>query len=192
MVMAMNSEYRGSTYGATAAPKKKPTAKKTKVTPGTKVSQKTIDNIKSMGMKNTLEALKSIGQPGSRNVASSREFIEGARRMYGSRVDKYLPASKPTSSGGGKYVGSRFVPNTPAPKKPSASRVVYKSADAARAAATKTSTTRMGANTVMAKPTVRTSGAAPKRKPATNPAAKVVVNILSGKGIGNRKPKKTK
>jgi hypothetical protein len=132
MVMAMNSEYRGSTYGATAAPKKKPTAKKTKATPGTKVSQKTIDNIKSMGMKNTLEALKSIGQPGSRNVASSKEFIEGARRMYGSRVDKYLPASKPTSSGGGKYVGSRFVPNTPAKAK-----TVYKSADEARAAAMK-------------------------------------------------------
>jgi hypothetical protein len=131
MVMAMNSEYRGSTYGA-MAPKKKPTAKKTKATPGTKVSQKTIDNIKSMGMKNTLEALKSIGQPGSRNVASSKEFIEGARRMYGSRVDKYLPASKPTSSGGGKYVGSRFVPNTPAKAK-----TVYKSADEARAAAMK-------------------------------------------------------
>ena len=129
--MAMNSEYRGSTYGA-MAPKKKPTAKKTKATPGTKVSQKTIDNIKSMGMKNTLEALKSIGQPGSRNVASSKEFIEGARRMYGSRVDKYLPASKPTSSGGGKYVGSRFVPNTPAKAK-----TVYKSADEARAAAMK-------------------------------------------------------
>jgi hypothetical protein len=191
MVMAMNSEYRGSASGV-AAPKNKAATKKTKVTPGTKVSQKTIDNIKSMGMKNTLEALKSIGQPGSRNVASSKEFIEGARRMYGSRVDKYLPASKPTSSGGGKYVGSRFVANTPAPKKASASRVVYKSADAARAAATKTSTTRMGANTVMAKSTVRTSGAAPKRKPATNPAAKVVVNILSGKGMGNRKQQKLK
>ena len=57
-----------------------------------KVSQKTIDNIKKMGMTKTLESLKSIGQPGSRNVPASKEFIEGARRMYGTRVDKYLPA----------------------------------------------------------------------------------------------------
>ena len=84
--------------GLTASAKsaaKKPAAKKTKtiVTPGTKVSQKTIDNIKSMGMSKTLEALKSIGQPGSKNVPASKEFIEGARRMYGSRVDKYLPST---------------------------------------------------------------------------------------------------
>ena len=57
-----------------------------------KVSQKTIDNIKSMGMTKTLESLKSIGQPGGRNIAANKEFIEGARRMYGTRVDKYLPA----------------------------------------------------------------------------------------------------
>ena len=63
----------------------------------TKVSQKTIDNIKKMGMTKTLESLKSIGQPGSRNVPASKEFIEGARRMYGTRVDKYLPA-KSTSA----------------------------------------------------------------------------------------------
>ena len=62
-----------------------------------KVSQKTIDNIKTMGMTKTLQSLKSIGQPGSRNVPASKEFIEGARRMYGSRVDKYLPA-KSTSA----------------------------------------------------------------------------------------------
>ena len=62
-----------------------------------KVSQKTIDNIKKMGMTKTLESLKSIGQPGGRNVPASKEFIEGARRMYGTRVDKYLPA-KSTSA----------------------------------------------------------------------------------------------
>ena len=62
-----------------------------------KVSQATIDNIKKMGMTKTLESLKSIGQPGSRNVPASKEFIEGARRMYGTRVDKYLPA-KSTSA----------------------------------------------------------------------------------------------
>ena len=82
--------------GLTASTKsavKKKTVTKTKVTPGTKVSQKTIDNIKSMGMSKTLESLKSIGQPGGKNVPASKEFIEGARRMYGSRVDKYLPST---------------------------------------------------------------------------------------------------
>ena len=82
--------------GLTASTKsavKKKAVTKTKVTPGTKVSQKTIDNIKSMGMSKTLESLKSIGQPGGKNVPASKEFIEGARRMYGSRVDKYLPST---------------------------------------------------------------------------------------------------
>ena len=186
--MAMNSEYRGSTYGATA-PKKKTSTRKTVVTPGTKVSQATIDKVKAMGMTKALK--------GAANA--SPEMREALKRLYGAKrvaaaSDSSRPAAKsadaaraaamkPKATGGGKYVGSRFVPNTPAPKKPSASGVVYKSADAARAAATKTSTTRMGANTVMSKPTVKTSGVLPKRKPATNPAAQAVVSILSGQGL---------
>jgi hypothetical protein len=186
MVMAMNSEYRGS-YGA-VAPKKKTSTTKTVVTPGTKVSQATINKIKAMGMTKALK--------GAANA--SPEMREGLKRLYGAkRVAAAGGSSKPAAksadaaraaamkpaSSGGRYVGSRFVPNTSAATKPSASSSVYKSADAARAAATKTSTNRMGANTVMAKPTVKTSGAAPKRKPATNPAAQAVVSILSGKGL---------
>ena len=185
--MAMNSEYRGSASGV-AAPKKKAATRKTVVTPGTKVSQATIDKIKAMGMT---KALKGA-------AGASPEMREALKRLYGAkRVAAAGGSSKPAaksadaaraaatkpSSSGGRYVGSRFVPNTPAPKKPSVSGVVYKSADAARAAATKTSTTRMGANTVMAKPTVKASGALPKRKPATNPAAQAVVSILSGQGL---------
>lgn len=136
-----------------------------------KVSQKTIDNIKKMGMTKTLESLRSIGQPGSRNVPASKEFIEGARRMYGTRVDKYLPAKSSSADAARRSATSM-----------GRSKPVAKSADAARAAATKTSS----------KPMAKKSGAAPKRKPATNPAAKAVVNILSGKGIGNREPKKNK
>ena len=210
--MAMNSEYRGSTYGA-MAPKKKTSTTKTVATPGTKVSQATINKIKAMGMTKALK--------GAANA--SPEMREGLKRLYGAkRVAAAGGSSKPAAksadaaraaamkpaSSGGRYVGSRFVPNTSAANKPSASGSVYKSADAARAAAVargvnasarggtakqtldamkkpvaKPTTTRMGANTVMAKPTVRTSGAAPKRKPATNPVAKAVVNILSGKGL---------
>ncbi len=77
-----------------------------------KVSQKTIDNIKSMGMTKTLESLKSVGQPGSRNVPASKEFIEGARRMYGSRVDKYLPA-KSSSADAARGSASRSATAKP-------------------------------------------------------------------------------
>jgi hypothetical protein len=155
MVMAMNSEYRGSASGV-AAPKKKAATRKTVATPGTKVSQATIDKIKAMGMTKALK--------GAANA--SPEMREALTRMYGARrvsaaggsskpaaksADAARAAAmKPKATSGGKYVGSRFVPNTPAPKKPSVSGVVYKSADAARAAATKTAGTRIGANTVMA------------------------------------------
>lgn len=174
--MAMNSEYRGSASGVTA-PKKKAATRKTVATPGTKVSQATIDKIKAMGMKKALA--------GAANA--SPEMREGLKRLYGAKrvaaaggsSARYSSpdaaragATKSTSSGGGKYVGSRFVPNTPPAKKPSASGVVYKSADAARAAATtKTSGTRIGAKTVMApKPTVKPK----KNQETTDPFARAV------------------
>jgi hypothetical protein len=78
-----------------------------------KVSQKTINNIKGMGMTKTLESLKSIGQPGGRNIAANKEFIEGARRMYGSRVDKYLPA-KSSSADAARRSASGAKPATKA------------------------------------------------------------------------------
>lgn len=171
--MAMNSEYRGS---ASNVAKKKVTTRKTVATPGTKVSQATIDKIKAMGMTKALK--------GAANA--SPEMREGLKRLYGAKrvaaaggsSARYSSpdaaragASKSTSSGGGKYVGSRFVPNTPPAKKPTASGVVYKSADAARAAATKTSGTRIGAKTVMApKPNVKPK----KSQETTDPFARAV------------------
>ena len=53
-----------------------PYAPKPKVTPKVKVSQKTIDKIKGMGMS---ASLKKAGT--SRNA----EFVEGVKRMYGTR-----------------------------------------------------------------------------------------------------------
>ena len=175
-----------------------------------KVSQATIDKIKAMGMT---KALKGASK-------ASPEMKEALTRMYGARrvsaaggsskpaaksADAARAAAmKPKATGGGKYVGSRFVPNTPAPKKPSASGVVYKSADAARAAATNKkpatripSATGFGAYNMPNKPGARgkaetmpnkpgTKGKIvnmPNRKPATNPAAKAVVSILSGQGL---------
>ena len=172
--MAMNSEYRGTASGVAAPKKKAATKSKTVTTPGTKVSQATINKIKAMGMT---AALKTAA-----NGKANAEMREGLKRLYGAkRLNAAETSTKPynvrpsssASSGGGKYVGSRFVPNTPAPKKPSASGVVYKSADAARAAATKTSSTRMGANTVMNKPTVKPV----KKSGTTDPFAKFVFGI---------------
>ena len=130
--MAMNSEYRGSASGV-AAPKKKAATRKTVVTPGTKVSQATINKIKAMGMTKALK--------GAANA--SPEMREGLKRLYGAKrvsaaggpvaksADAARAAATKPASSGGKYVGSRFVANTPA----KSSGATYKSADAARSAA---------------------------------------------------------
>ena len=162
-------------------PKKKTATRKTVATPGTKVSQATIDKIKAMGMTKALK--------GAANA--SPEMREALKRMYGAkRVAAAGGAtSKPASSGGGKYVGSRFVPNTSAANKPSASGSVYKSADAARAAASKTSKPSMGANTVMAKPTVKPV----KKSGTTDPFARFVFGVgKAAKEPFTSKNKKTK
>jgi len=73
-----------------------------------KVSQKTIDSIKRMGMT---EALKLAGKNGATSGGMAREFQEGVRRMYGA---KRLTAAK-----------TKYAP------------VKAKSADAARGGVTK-------------------------------------------------------
>ena len=110
----------GSGGGRMNKTTKKKTTTKTVVTPGTKVSQATIDKIKAMGMTKALK--------GAANA--SPEMREGLKRLYGAK--RVAAAGGSASSGGGKYVGSRFVANTPA----KSSGATYKSADAARAAAT--------------------------------------------------------
>ena len=74
---------------------------KTIVTPGTKVSQSTINDIKRMGMT---EALKLAGKNGKTAGGLASEFQEGVRRMYGARrleaaKTKYAPvAAKPSTA----------------------------------------------------------------------------------------------
>jgi hypothetical protein len=171
MVMAIDDMESAATArrraGLTASTKnavKKKTPSKTIVTPGTKVSQATIDKIKSMGMTKALA--------GAANA--SPEMREALKRMYG--------AKRVGAAGGSSKPAARSADEARAGASKS---VVYKSADAARAAASKTSTTRMGANTVMAKPTTRTSrvnpmagagraggvmGGASSKKTSTKPA----------------------
>lgn len=90
-----------------------------------KVSQATIDDIKRMGMT---KALALAGKNGKTSGGMAREFQEGVRRMYGA---KRLEAAK-----------AKYAP------------VKSKSADAARAGATKPAATK------------------PASKPANKPAAK--------------------
>jgi hypothetical protein len=132
----------------------------------TPVSQGTIDSIKKAGMAASLKKAAT---------SSDASYVQGVKRMYGAdRLAKAKASAKVVAKSPDAARAGSMKPVKP----------VAKSADAARAAATKTSSTRMGANTVMAaKPTVRTSGTTPKRKPATNPAAQAIVNILSGKGL---------
>jgi DNA-binding protein HU-beta len=113
MVMAMNSEYRGSASGAAAA-KKKAAMKKTVVTPGTKVSQATIDKIKAMGMTKALKSASS----------ASPEMREGLKRLYGAKRVAAAAPSKPAAKSPDQARGAMSAPSKP----------VYKSADAARAA----------------------------------------------------------
>lgn len=158
-----------------------------------KVSQATIDKIKAMGMT---KALKGASK-------ASPEMKEALTRMYGARrvsaaggsskpaaksADAARAAAmKPKATGGGKYVGSRFVANTPAPKKPSASGAVYKSADAARAAATNKkpsvrvpSATGFGAYNMPNKPGARGKAETMPNKPGTKGKIVTLPNKKSG------------
>ena len=77
----------GLTAGKGTGVKKAKT--KTVVTPGTKVSQATIDKIKAMGMKKALANASN----------ASAEMREGLKRMYGAnRVAKASPNPKPRPS----------------------------------------------------------------------------------------------
>ena len=87
-----------------------------------KVSQKTIDDIKRLGMT---EALKLAGKNGKTAGGAAREFQEGVRRMYGAKrladaKAKYAPkvsgGKSPVQSG--TYLKpSTAKPSAPAPKK---------------------------------------------------------------------------
>ena len=86
-----------------------------------KVSQKTIDDIKRLGMT---EALKLAGKNGATSGGAAREFQEGVRRMYGARrlaeaKAKYSPA--PSTAGKGRS-STTVVSSKPATKKTTAKK----------------------------------------------------------------------
>ena len=134
-----------------------------------KVSQSTINDIKKMGMT---KALALAGKNGKTSGGMAREFQEGVRRMYGAKrleaaKTKYKPAAK---SADAARAGAMA-------KKPGS--VVYKSADAARAAANKSATKPAP------KPTAKNNTKSNLVKGTLGAAAAVgLLAATKGKGMG--------
>ena len=119
-----------------------------------KVSQKTIDSIKKLGMT---EALKLAGKNGKTSGGMAREFQEGVRRMYGA---KRLEAAK-----------TKYAP------------VKSTSADAARAGATKPMASKPTANKPATKPATKSNSNFGKAVAGLYGAAAVGALVASkGKG----------
>jgi hypothetical protein len=92
----------------------------------TKVSQKTIDSIKSMGMT---KALKGA-------ATGTAEYKEALNRMYGAKRVKDAAAKTPSALAGFKQSESKTVKKATPAKKDNAGTVAKKSAAATKAAAT--------------------------------------------------------
>ena len=131
-----NSEYRGT--ASNVAKKKAATKSKTVATPGTKVSQATINKIKAMGMTKALK--------GAANA--SPEMREGLKRLYGAKRVSAAAPSKPVAKSPDAARSSAMKPSKPVARSADAARAaaskpakpVTKSADAARASVSKVST----------------------------------------------------
>jgi hypothetical protein len=91
--------------------------KKTIVTPGTKVSQKTIDDIKRLGMT---KALALAGKNGNPAGGLASEFQEGVRRMYGAKRLEAAKKSAAGTSGKSPYAFSGVAGKTKTGAKPAA------------------------------------------------------------------------
>jgi hypothetical protein len=168
MVMARNINMMTDGSGSgriNKTAKKKATATKTVVTPGTKVSKATIDKIKAMGMT---KALKSAG-------SASPEMLEGLKRMYGAR--------RVAAAGGSKTAKSADEARASASK---SSTKVYKSADEARSAYAKSKAPTLGANTVMAAKPSYSQSITKKTSTTSNPFT-AAHNKLSPYGNKNQK-----
>ena len=113
-----SSEYRGNAGGSAAA---KP-IDKSNWDRSTKVSPSTVASVKSAGAGNMgygAARNAKYGMPGydgstfSQNKPASNEYKEATKRVYPSAYKSVTTPFKPVpgTAGGGKYVGSTFVPN---------------------------------------------------------------------------------
>ena len=88
-----------------------------------KVGSDVISSLKSMGMKEAIRYANSLS-----NTKGNVELIEGARRLYGSRINSASTAPKATSADAARKSNAGAGP------------AKYKSADAARMGTQKTTT----------------------------------------------------
>lgn len=113
----------GMSSGGSAAPKRTPKPiDKSNWDRSTKVSPSTVASVKSAGAGNMGYAAArnaKYGMPGydgstfSQNKPASNEYKEATKRVYPSAYKSVTTPFKPVpgTAGGGKYVGSTFVPN---------------------------------------------------------------------------------
>ena len=94
-----------------------------------KVSQKTIDEIKKMGMSKALKTVAGASAA-SKQDASAKEWAEGVKRLYtAERVNKAIAGAKPKSSpatSGPKSATTKATYKTSGPKSAN-TKAVYKS-----------------------------------------------------------------
>jgi len=91
----------------------------------TKVSQGTIDNIKSMGMTSALKMVKDYSNSNVKANPGNREFLEGVRRLYGDQrfnaaggsSSKTASSSSKTSPRNAEMAGKAEASRKPLPKK---------------------------------------------------------------------------
>lgn len=118
----MSSEYRGNAGGSAAPKSASKPIDKSNWDRSTKVSPSTVASVKSAGAGNMGYAAArnaKYGMPGydgstfSQNKPASNEYKEATKRVYPSAYKSVTTPFKPVpgTAGGGKYVGSTFVPN---------------------------------------------------------------------------------
>jgi hypothetical protein len=117
-----SSEYRGNAGGSAAPKSTSKPIDKSNWDRSTKVSPSTVASVKSAGAGNMGYAAArnaKYGMPGyygstfSPNAPASAEYKEATKRVYPSAYKSVTTPFKPVpgTAGGGKYVGSTFVPN---------------------------------------------------------------------------------
>ena len=88
---------------------------KSKWNTNVKVSQKTIDEIKKMGMAKALKTVAGASAA-SKNDASAKAWVEGVKRLYGSnRVAEAVkaPAKKPATRSGVSSMDAAYASSKP-------------------------------------------------------------------------------
>ena len=93
-----------------------------------KVSQKTIDEIKKMGMKKALSTVAGASAASKIGDASAKEWAEGVKRLYtAERVNAAMKAAKPKAATSGPMSAKTPAKYTTSGPKSANTKAVYKS-----------------------------------------------------------------